>query len=105
MHERLVEARNGIMCAVKKTAEVRMLPLECQYLNKQALNQTAGQIAQLTRHFQIKRKPKSATLRAEIVTKCKLFLCWKLLDFTQGVFGVVMIQECQLFVDFFSSSY
>ena len=51
-----------------------MLPLECQYLNKQALNQTAGQIAQLTRHFQIKRKPKSATLRAEIVSKCKLSL-------------------------------
>lgn len=53
-----------------------MLPLECQFLNKAALTATAGQIPSLVRHFQIKRKPKSATLRAEILQKCKkLYHC------------------------------
>lgn len=79
---------------VKKSTEVRMLPLECQYLNKAALTTTAGQIPPLARHFQIKRKPKSATLRAEILQKCKSFMkttvaCQKTLQ-----------QYKQLFVDF-----
>ncbi|XP_076436250.1 negative elongation factor A-like [Babylonia areolata] len=59
--------------SLKHTAERvgggAMLPLECQYLNKKALDHTTGQIPQFTRYFQIKRKPKSATLRAEIVSK------------------------------------
>ncbi|KAL8616558.1 hypothetical protein ACOMHN_036590 [Nucella lapillus] len=59
--------------ALRRTAEKAgsssMLPLEFQYLNKKALDHTTGQIPQFTRYFQIKRKPKSATLRADIVSK------------------------------------
>ncbi|KAM4809033.1 negative elongation factor A [Rhinophrynus dorsalis] len=46
-----------------------MLPLECQYLNKNALTTLAGPLAPPVKHFQLKRKPKSATLRAELLQK------------------------------------
>lgn len=49
-----------------------MLPLECQYLNKSALNTLVGPLTPPVKHFQLKRKPKSATLRAELLQKCKL---------------------------------
>lgn len=48
-----------------------MLPLECQYLNKNALTTLAGPLAPPVKHFQLKRKPKSATLRAELLQKCE----------------------------------
>lgn len=48
-----------------------MLPLECQYLNKNALTTLAGPLTPPVKHFQLKRKPKSATLRAELLQKCK----------------------------------
>ena len=48
-----------------------MLPLECQYLNKSSLNAIAGHIPESTKHFTVKRKPKSAALRADIIHKCK----------------------------------
>ena len=72
---------------VKKASKV-MLPLECQYLNKQALHETAGQVSQLERLFQIKRKPKSAALRAEIMTKGKC-LCFSLLTLEFLLAGTV----------------
>ncbi|XP_046545426.1 negative elongation factor A-like [Haliotis rubra] len=50
-------------------ADVRMLPIECQFLNKTALSNTAGQPPQPVKHFALKRKPKSATLRAELLQK------------------------------------
>ncbi|CAM5109952.1 unnamed protein product [Eretmochelys imbricata] len=46
-----------------------MLPLECQYLNKNALTTLAGPLTPPVKHFQLKRKPKSATLRAELLQK------------------------------------
>ncbi|KAM6221756.1 negative elongation factor A isoform 1-T1 [Rhynchocyon petersi] len=46
-----------------------MLPLECQYLNKSALTTLAGPLTPPVKHFQLKRKPKSATLRAELLQK------------------------------------
>ncbi|NXD10193.1 NELFA factor, partial [Nothocercus nigrocapillus] len=49
-----------------------MLPLECQYLNKNALTTLAGPLTPPVKHFQLKRKPKSATLRAELLQKCWL---------------------------------
>lgn len=48
-----------------------MLPLECRYLNKSALTTLAGPLTPPVKHFQLKRKPKSATLRAELLQKCK----------------------------------
>ncbi|XP_030635804.1 negative elongation factor A isoform X2 [Chanos chanos] len=46
-----------------------MLPLECQYLNKSALTTLVGPLTPPVKHFQLKRKPKSATLRAELLQK------------------------------------
>ncbi|KAG8137735.1 putative Negative elongation factor A-like protein [Naja naja] len=37
-----------------------MLPLECQYLNKNALTTLAGPFTPPVKHFQLKRKPKTA---------------------------------------------
>lgn len=48
-----------------------MLPLECRYLNKSALTTLAGPLTPPVKHFQLKRKPKSATLRAELLQKCE----------------------------------
>lgn len=48
-----------------------MLPLECRYLNKNALTTLAGPLTPPVKHFQLKRKPKSATLRAELLQKCE----------------------------------
>uniref|UniRef100_UPI00358E6BDF negative elongation factor A n=1 Tax=Myxine glutinosa TaxID=7769 RepID=UPI00358E6BDF len=46
-----------------------MLPLECQYLNKSALTTLVGPLAPPIKHFQLRRKPKSAALRAELLQK------------------------------------
>ena len=46
-----------------------MLPLECHYLNKSALVSVVGQQPPPTKHFTLKRKPKSAALRAELLQK------------------------------------
>lgn len=54
---------------VNKSNDLRMLPLECQYLNKPALTALVGQQPAPIRHFTLKRKPKSTTLREELMTK------------------------------------
>ena len=51
--------------------DLKMLPMECQFLNKSALITTTGQQPLPTKHFALKRKPKSATLRAELLQKCE----------------------------------
>lgn len=61
-----------VWVAVKKTTESRMLPMECQFLNRNALVSVAGQQPQPIKHFALKRKPKSAALRVELLQKCKL---------------------------------
>lgn len=52
-----------------KTNEFRMLPLECQYLNKQALTSLVGNQPAPARHFVLKRKPKSTIFRSELMQK------------------------------------
>ncbi|XP_067657298.1 negative elongation factor A-like [Haliotis asinina] len=63
------EVLSDLKKSVKKSADVRMLPIECQFLNKTALSNAAGQPPQPVKHFALKRKPKSATLRAELLQK------------------------------------
>lgn len=46
-----------------------LLPLECTYLNKIALHSIVGQQPVLPKHFTLRRKPKSAALRAELIQK------------------------------------
>lgn len=54
---------------VNKNNDLRMLPLECQYLNKPALTALVGNQPAPTRHFVLKRKPKSTILRSELMQK------------------------------------
>lgn len=70
---------DNIIRAVLSVSECEasaMLPLECQYLNKSALTTLVGPLTPPIKHFQLKRKPKSATLRAELLQKCKcVYVC------------------------------
>lgn len=54
---------------VKKHQDAGMLPLECPYLSRNAMASVTGQQLQQIKHFALKRKPKSAALRAEILQK------------------------------------
>ncbi|XP_046383628.1 negative elongation factor A [Ischnura elegans] len=60
---------NDLKKLVRKHCDLGMLPLECHYLNKSALVSVVGQQPQPTKHFTLKRKPKSAALRAELLQK------------------------------------
>ncbi|XP_024940605.1 negative elongation factor A isoform X2 [Cephus cinctus] len=63
------ELVNDLRKLLKKQNDPAMLPLECHYLNKTALTSVVGQQPALTKHFTLKRKPKSAALRAELMQK------------------------------------
>ncbi|XP_013790703.1 negative elongation factor A-like isoform X1 [Limulus polyphemus] len=54
---------------VRKHSDQAILPMECLYLNRSALTAVVGQPLQLLKHFALKRKPKSAALRAELLLK------------------------------------
>lgn len=54
---------------VKKHADKNILPLECLYLNRNALTSQVGSVPVPTKHFTLKRKSKSAALRAELLAK------------------------------------
>ncbi|KAI4462036.1 negative elongation factor a nelf-a [Holotrichia oblita] len=60
---------NDLRKLVKKQADHVMLPMECHYLNKAALVSVVGQQPAPTKHFTVKKKPKSATLRADLLQK------------------------------------
>ena len=45
--------------------------MECLHLGKNAMMSVAGHVPQQIKHFALKRKPKSAALRAELLQKCK----------------------------------
>ncbi|PNF43307.1 hypothetical protein B7P43_G14456 [Cryptotermes secundus] len=60
---------NDLRKLVKRQFDMEMLPLECHYLNKSALSSVVGQQPPPTKHFTLKRKPKSAALRAELLQK------------------------------------
>ena len=57
--------------SVKKSTPADMPPLECLYLGKSAANHVAGSTPAPSRHFALKRRPKSAALRVELLQKCK----------------------------------
>ncbi|XP_053407742.1 negative elongation factor A-like [Mercenaria mercenaria] len=63
------EVLSDLKKMVKRSVDVKMLPMECQFLNKTALIATTGQQPLPTKHFALKRKPKSAALRAELLQK------------------------------------
>lgn len=46
-----------------------LLPLECMYLNKNAMLNLVGQLPAAEKHFTLIRKPKSAAIRAELIQK------------------------------------
>ena len=48
--------------------------MECLHLGKNAMMSVAGHVPQQIKHFALKRKPKSAALRAELLQKCK-YVC------------------------------
>ncbi|CAD6994010.1 unnamed protein product [Ceratitis capitata] len=60
---------NDLRKLVSKHCDLGMLPLECLYLNKNALVSVVGQQPNPVKHFTIKRKPKSANLRTELLHK------------------------------------
>lgn len=54
---------------VRKNMDYTMLPLECLYLNKNALINVVGQPPTAIKHFNLKRKPKAAAIKAELLQK------------------------------------
>ncbi|KAB7493923.1 Negative elongation factor A [Armadillidium nasatum] len=54
---------------VKKHSELGLLPMECNYLNRNAFLAAAGQQVPLTKHFALKRKPKAAALRMDLLNR------------------------------------
>ncbi|XP_013138004.1 PREDICTED: negative elongation factor A [Papilio polytes] len=52
-----------------KHSDLNLLPLECLYLNKNALVSVVGQQPNPVKHFTLKRKPKSVALRSELLAK------------------------------------
>lgn len=60
---------NELRKLVRKQGEMTLLPLECHYLNKSALHNLVGQLPGPVKHFTLKRRPKSAALRAELMQK------------------------------------
>lgn len=68
-HPILAEALHELRKTLAITDSNSLLPMECLYLNKNALNQLVGMQAPPVKHFTLKRKPKSAALRAELLQK------------------------------------
>ncbi|XP_065223573.1 negative elongation factor A-like [Planococcus citri] len=54
---------------LKKPTDFSMLPMECHYLNKSALVNVIGQPPVPKKHFTLKRKPKSAAVKADLMQK------------------------------------
>lgn len=65
-----IDMVNDLRRLINKHSDIPMLPLECQYLNKAALISVVGQQSAPVKHFTIKKKPKSAALKAELLQKC-----------------------------------
>lgn len=68
-HRIFIDMVNELKKVVNKTNDLGMLPLECQYLNKTALTALVGLRPEPTKHFIVKRKPKSFFLRQELIQK------------------------------------
>jgi len=59
------------LSTVRRSHDSQMAPLECSYLSRNAQLSITGQVPQPVKHFALKRKSKSAALRAELLQKCK----------------------------------
>jgi negative elongation factor A len=68
-HKIFIDMVTELKKVVNKTNDLGMLPLECQYLNKTALTALVGIRPEPTKHFIVKRKPKSFYLRQELIQK------------------------------------
>ncbi|KAK9889542.1 hypothetical protein WA026_006897 [Henosepilachna vigintioctopunctata] len=60
---------NDLRKLVRKQLETVMLPMECHYLNKSALISVVGNTSETLNHFTLRKKQKSAVLRAELLQK------------------------------------
>ena len=64
-----------LMTDLKKTLKKHgdqsdlVLPLECHFLNKNAFISVVGHQPQPTKHFSLKRKPKAAALKADLIQR------------------------------------
>ena len=64
-----------LMADLKKTLKKHgdqsdlVLPLECHFLNKNAFISVVGHQPQPTKHFSLKRKPKAAALKADLIQR------------------------------------
>jgi len=64
-----------LMSDLKKTLKKHgdqsdlVLPLECHFLNKNAFISVVGHQPQPTKHFSLKRKPKAAALKADLIQR------------------------------------
>ncbi len=54
---------------VKKHGDRGILPLECLYVNRPVFQSCYGSLPQPEKHFTLRRKAKSAALRAELLQK------------------------------------
>lgn len=61
--------KSSVMLSEGSRKEHLVLPLECHYLNKNAFMSVVGHQPQAIKHFTLRRKPKAAALRAELLTK------------------------------------
>lgn len=60
---------NQLREKVPDSHQFSTLPLECKLVNKLSLQNLVGNLPQPDRHFTLKKKPKSAALRAEFLKK------------------------------------
>ncbi|KAK2151638.1 hypothetical protein LSH36_356g05009 [Paralvinella palmiformis] len=60
---------NDLKKLVRRSHDSQMAPLECSYLSRNAQLSITGQVPQPVKHFALKRKSKSAALRAELLQK------------------------------------
>jgi len=66
-HDLLTDLKKGLGKNAEKQRLV--LPLECHYLNKNAFLSVVGSQPQNVKHFTLRRKPKAAALKAEMMNK------------------------------------
>lgn len=61
--------KSSVLLSEGSRKEHFVLPLECHYLNKNAFMSVVGHQPQAIKHFTLRRKPKAAALRAELLNK------------------------------------
>jgi len=66
-----------LLAELKKTLKKQgeqsdsVLPLECHFLNKNAFISVVGHQPQPSKHFSLKRKPKAAALKADLMQRAQ----------------------------------